>query len=179
MASSDTIYGLFPSPAAADRGLNALRNAGVARERIVVMADQPFEEYEFSHVPHSTAMYKIAALGGIVGGSLGFLLAWYMQTAYPFPLITGGMPLVAPWPTGIVTYELTMLSAIVTTIITLLIMCNLPNWKATKLYDAEVSHGMVLIGVVDPSDASRSDLEKGLTRAGAAKVKGTGRFAQA
>lgn len=178
MASPNAIYGLFPGPVAADRGLSALRGAGVAREKIVVMSAEPFEEHEFSHVEHSTAMYKIAALGGIAGGSLGFLLAWYVQVAYPFPLITGGMPLVSPWPTGIVTYELTMLSAIVTTIITLLVTSNLPNWKKTRLYDEEVSNGMVLIGVVDPPDASRSDLEDRLNRAGAAKVKGTGRFAR-
>jgi hypothetical protein len=178
MASPDTIYGLFPGPAAAERGVSALRDAGVGRERIVVMSAEPFDEYEFSRVDHKTWMYKLAALGGIVGGTLGFLLAWYMQTAYPFPLITGGMPLVAPWPTGIVTYEITMLSAIVTTVITLLVTTGLPNWKA-KVYDEEVSNGMVLIGIVDPSEAARADLENRLKRAGAEKIKGTGRFARA
>jgi hypothetical protein len=179
MPSQDSIYGLFASPAAAQRGMDSLRQAGVARNRIVVMSAQPYDEYEFTRVERSTSMYKIAALGGIVGGSLGFWLAWYMQTAYPFPLITGGMPLVAPWPTGIVTYELTMLSAIVTTVITLLITTGLPNWRKAELYDEEVSNGMVLIGVTDPAEAARADLENRLTRAGAQKIKGTGRFARA
>jgi hypothetical protein len=98
-----------------------------------------------------------------------------MQTAYPFPLITGGMPLVSPWPTGIVTYELTMMSTIVTTVVTLLVMTGLPKWKM-PLYDEEVSQGMVLIGVADPSESARADIESRLTRAGAAKVKGSGRF---
>jgi hypothetical protein len=177
MALPDAIYGLFPGPAAADRALTALRAAGITREKIMVMSAEPFEEYEFSHAPRSSAMYRLAACGGIVGGTLGYLLAWYMQTAYPFPLITGGMPLVAPLPTGIVTYEVTMLSAIVTTVITLLVTTRLPNWKA-KVYDEEVSHGMVLIGVVYPSDAARADLEDRLKRAGAEKIKGTGRFAR-
>jgi hypothetical protein len=179
MATPDSIYGLFPGPAAADRGLNALCDAGVAREKIVVMSAEPFEEYEFAHMGSSVAMYRIAACGGIAGGILGFLLARFVQTAYPFPLITGGMPLVAPWPTAIVTYELTMLSAILTTVITLLITTGLPNWRKAKIYDAEVSSGMVLIGTVDPSDAARADIENRLKRAGAAKVKGTGRFATA
>lgn len=176
--ATDAIYGLFRGPDDAQRAADALRAAGVARERIIVISAEPFEDYEFTNVAHSTAMYKIAAAGGIVGGSLGFLLAWYMQVAYPFPLITGGMPVVAPWPTGIVTYEVTMLSAILATVVTLLVTTNLPNWKKTKLYDEEVSNGMVLIGVVDPPDASRSELEANLSRAGAAKVKGTGRFAR-
>jgi Protein of unknown function (DUF3341) len=180
MTSPDSIYGLFSSAAAAERAVNTLRDAGVAREKIVVMSAEPFEEYGFMHVaPMRTNMYRIAACGGIVGGTLGFLLARFVQTAYPFPLITGGMPLVAPWPTGIVTYELTMLSAIVTTVITLLISTGLPNWRKGKIYDPEVSKGMVLIGVVDASDAVRSDLEARLAGAGADKIKGTGRFARA
>lgn len=178
MPSQDAIYGLFAGPAAAQRGMDSLRQAGVARDRIVVMTAQPYDEYEFTRVERNTSMYRVAALGGIIGGSLGFWLAWYMQTAYPFPLITGGMPLVAPWPTGIVTYELTMLSAIVTTIATLLVTSNLPNWKKTKIYDEEVSNNMVLIGVADPVEATRADLESRLTGAGAQKIKGTGRFAR-
>ena len=177
MAMVDAIYGLFPGPAAADRGLKALRDAGVAREKIVVLSDEPFEEYEFSKASSSKSMYRIAACGGIVGGTLGFLLARFMQVAYPFPLITGGMPLVSPFPTGIVTYELTMFSAIITTLATLLVTTGLPKWKM-PLYDEEVSRGMVLIGVADPSDSVRSDIEGRLTRAGAAKVKGSGRFAK-
>ncbi|HEY6465600.1 MAG TPA: quinol:electron acceptor oxidoreductase subunit ActD [Candidatus Acidoferrales bacterium] len=178
MPMQDSIYGLFPGPAAAQRGMDSLRQAGVAHDRIVVMSAQPYDEYEFTRIERNTSMYKIAALGGIVGGSLGFWLAWYMQTAYPFPLITGGMPLVAPWPTGIVTYELTMLSAIITTVVTLLVTTGLPNWRKTKIYDEEVSSGMVLIGVADPTEAARADLESRLTRAGAQKIKGTGRFAR-
>lgn len=177
MATADSIYGLFPTPADAQRAMDSLRDAGVAPARIVVMTAQPFEEYGFMHVkPMRTNMYKIAACGGIIGGALGFWLAWYMQVAYPFPLTTGGMPLVAPWPTGIVTYELTMLSAILTTVITLLVTTGLPNWRKGKIYDPEVSNGMLLIGVIDPAENAREDLETRLQRAGAEKIKGTGRF---
>ena len=177
MATVDAIYGLFAGPAQADRGLRALREAGVAQDKILVLSDEPFEEYESSKAPSTKSMYRIAACGGIVGGSLGFLLARFMQTAYPFPLITGGMPLVSPYPTGIVTYELTMFSTVVATLVTLLITTGLPKWKMS-IYDEEVSNGMVLIGVVNPSEGSRADLESRLQRAGAASIKGTGRFAR-
>jgi hypothetical protein len=177
MAVADTIYGLFPGPDSAERAVNALRDAGVAADKMVIISPEPFDQYEFTHRDHKTVMPWLAMCGGIVGGTLGFLLARFMQVAYPFPLITGGMPLVSPFPTGIVTYELTMFSAVVTTVITLLVTTGLPNWKA-KVYDEEVTHGMVLIGVVDPSESSRADLESRLQRAGAAKIKGTGRFAR-
>ncbi|HTW23385.1 MAG TPA: quinol:electron acceptor oxidoreductase subunit ActD [Candidatus Baltobacteraceae bacterium] len=174
MAQVTSVYGLFPGPHSAERGMNALRDAGVPGDKIVVMAPEPFEEYSFAQGEKKTAMGWIAVGGGLVGAFGGYMLAWYTQTAYP--LVTGGMPIVAPWPTGIVTYELTMMGAIIATLITLLVSSRLPNWSP-KLYDPEVSHGKVLIGVVDPSDESRAGLEDRLRRAGAEKIKATGRFA--
>jgi hypothetical protein len=174
MSQVNSIYGLFPGPHSAERGMNALRDLGVPAEKIVVMAPEPFEEYSFAQGERKTWMGWLAVGGGCIGAVGGFTLAWYTQTAYP--LVTGGMPIVSAWPTGIVTYELTMMGAIVTTLITLLVGSRLPNWSP-KLYDPEVSHGKVLIGVVDPSDESRAGLEDRLRRAGAEKVKATGRFA--
>lgn len=174
MSVPDTIYGLFPGPHAAERGMNALRAAGVVQEKIVVMASEPFEEYSFAQGERATVMPWLAVCGGVIAGTGGFALAWYTQTAYP--LVTGGMPIVAPWPTGIVTYELTMMGAVLATVIALLVASRLPDWSS-QLYDPEISHGKVLIGVVDPSDEARADLEDRLRRAGAEKIKGTGRFA--
>jgi hypothetical protein len=174
MSQVNSIYGLFPGPHSAERGMNALRDAGVPADRIVVMASEPFEEYSFAQSDRATRMGWIAVGGGICGGIAGFALAWFVQTAYP--LVTGGMPLVAPWPTGIVTYELTMMAAVLATVIALLVGSRIPDWSE-RLYDPEISYGKVLIGVVDPPDESRPGLEDRLRRAGAEKVKATGRFA--
>jgi len=165
------IYGLFPDPDSAERGMNALHRAGVSPKRIVVMSSEPYDDYAFSKMDHATPMPWFAAAGGAVGGTLGFLLARLTQEAYP--IVTGGMPILAAWPTGIVTYELTMLGAVLTTIVTLLITTKLPNWKS-KLHDPEVSDGKILIGVLEPSDASRAEIENRLRGAGAVKVKATG-----
>lgn len=176
MPGLNSIYGLFPGPHAAERGMNALLDAGIAADKILVMSSEPFEEYSFAHGESRTMMPWLAVLGGLVGGTLGFSIAWYTQVAYPQRLITGGMPVVAPWPTGIITYELTMMGAIVTTVITLLITARLPKWKQ-DLDEPAVSHGKVVIGVVDPTDNARGDIENRLRRAGAEKIKATGRFA--
>jgi hypothetical protein len=172
VAATSSIYGLFLSPEAAERGMNALRSAGIAPENILVMSAQPFDEYSFTQAGRKTVMPWLATLGGLVGGTCGFLLARYTQVAYP--IITGGMPLVSPWPTAIVTYELTMFGAVMTTVITLLITARLARRRPTP-YDPEISHGKILIGVVDPSDAARADLERRLRGAGAEQVKSTGR----
>jgi hypothetical protein len=178
MASVDSIYGLFSDPSAADQGLRQLQDAGVRSENILVMSPEPFEEYEFARADRKTVMPWIAALGGLVGGLSGYLLARYTQVGYPSHLIAGGMPLVSKWPTGIITYELTMLGAILTTAVTLLITARLPHWKM-DIYDPEVSYGKILIGVVDPAAESRMEFEDRLRSAGAEKVKGTGRFGTA
>jgi hypothetical protein len=171
------IYGLFGDPDSAERGLNSLRAAGVSMDRIIVMSPEPFDEYSFSRADRKTVMPWIAVLGGLIGGTGGYLLAWYTQSAYP--LVTGGMPIVAKWPTGIVTYELTMLGAILATLITLLITARLPNWGEPAVVEPEVSEGKILIGVIDPSDSSRSDFENRLRAAGAEEVKTSGRLSAA
>jgi hypothetical protein len=173
VSTLSTIYGLFPDPDSAERGMNALRSAGVNRDNIVVMSDEPFEEYSFGHAEPSVAMPWLAVLGGLVGGTGGFLLARLTQVAYP--IVTGGMPIVAPFPTAIVTYELTMLGAVLTTIVTLLITAKIPKWKQ-ELYDPEVTRGKILIAVIDPADDARADLEDRLRNAGADEIKSTGRF---
>ncbi len=168
MASS--VYGLFSSPDSADRGVRALRAAGVAQEKILVMSPEPCEEYSFFRVDHKTLLPWIAAAGGILGGTCGYLLAWYTQVAYP--ITVGNMPRVSPWPTAIVTYELTMFGAVLTTVITLLITGRLARRRPAP-YDPEISHGKILIGVVDPADSARADLERSLRQAGAEQIKST------
>jgi len=170
MATINSIYGLFPGPDSADRGVQMLRAAGVAQEKILVMSSEPHEEYAFTRADHKTLMPWLAALGGLTGGTCGFLLARYTQVAYP--LIVGNMPLVTPFPTAIVTYELTMFGAVITTVITLIVTARLAR-KRPAPYDPEISHGKILIGVLDPSDAARADLERSLRQAGAEQVKTT------
>jgi hypothetical protein len=170
MASANTIYGLFPGPDSADRGVRALRAAGVSQEKILVMASEPHEEYSFTQAEHKTIMPWLAVCGGLVGGTCGYLLARFTQVAYP--IAVGNMPAVSPWPTAIVTYELTMFGAVITTVITLIITARLGR-KRPVPYDEAVSHGKILIGVVDPSDNAREAVENSLRQAGAEEIKRT------
>jgi hypothetical protein len=162
------IYGLYPDPDSAQRAVDSLRGAGVEKRDLEVVSSEPFEEYEFGRLDHRTPMPWLAALGGLVGGVGGFMLASLTQQLYPLP--TGGMPIVALWPSGIVTYELTMLGAILVTIMTLLASTRLPDWRA-HLYDPEVSDGRILVGVVNPAEDFRVELKGRLREAGALEVK--------
>jgi len=166
------LYALFPDPASAQSAYDTLRHEssrlGIDAEKIVVVSSEPYEGYEFMHEHSNSYMFPIAALGGILGGLSGYLLAAYTQRAYP--LVTGGMPIVTSWTNGIVIYETTMLGAILTTLVTLLITAGLPNSKPT-LSDPEIWNGKILVGVTDPPPPSRNELETKLRNAGAVVIK--------
>lgn len=167
MAGANVLYGLFSQPEAAERGMEKLRSAGVAPEKIVVMSSEPFEEYSFSH-DRSSKMPLFAVLGGFVGSLAGLGFVWYSQVEYPIP--TAGMPIFTLWPVVIIAYELAMLGVVVASVITLIVTAIVPNLKE-KFYDSEVSRGKILIGVMDPSGSSRSDIERSLRSAGADQIK--------
>jgi Alternative complex III, ActD subunit len=171
------IYGLYPDPGSAERAMNQLRSSctalGFEVRDICLAASEPFDEYDLGWREQKTRMPWLAALGGLIGGTSGYLLVALTQRAYPLP--TGNMPIVALWPTGVVAYEMTMLGAILTTLITLLISARIPDWRGGKLYDPAVSNGKILIGVTNPPDKARDELVKRLRAAGAEVVKEFGK----
>ena len=146
------VYGLYADPNVAQRAVNNLRAAGVADRDITVISSEPFEHFEFGHRDARTAMPWIAAAAGITGLLLTYFLLAASQESWP--LVTSGMPIVPLWTNLIIMFEMTMLSAIIATVITLLITAGLPS-RGGKLYDPEVSDGYILVGVESPSDAAR------------------------
>jgi len=148
------VYALFQEPESVQRAVDALRAAGVADADIQVMSSEPFEEYEFSHRDSATWMHWIAGAGGVAGLTFGYWLT--SATQQMWPIRTSGMPIVANWPNLIVIFELTMLGAILATVLTLVVSAKLPR-RLPALYDPEVSNGHILVGVqaLAPDQMSR------------------------
>ena len=107
-------------------------------------------------------------LGAVVGGTCGLLLTTLSQKSYP--IFTGGMSLTPAWTNGIIVYEMTMLGAILTTLVVLLVGAGLPSFKPV-IADPEIGAGRILVGVVDPPDGAQSELEGRLRQAGAQQIK--------
>jgi hypothetical protein len=168
----NALYALYSNPDAAQRAVNALKSSGgslgIAERQIVVVTAEPFDGYDFSDEHSQTRIFLLASLGGIAGAFLGFWFTRFTQFGYPLP--TGGMPLAPHWTNGIIIYELTMLGAILTTLITLLVTAGLPHFRK-RLSDPAIWQGKILVGVTDPPERSRAELEKHLRLAGAAQVK--------
>jgi hypothetical protein len=162
------VYALFTDPDAAQRAVDELRTLGVAERDIVVMSSEPFEEYEFSHRDKATWLHWIAGGGGLTGLILGYLLTTTTQRAWPLP--TSGMPIVSTWPNTIVVFEMTMLGAILATVVALLITASLPS-RLSRLYDPAITEGYILVGVDGPSEELAGRLDRALASVEGGQVK--------
>ena len=160
------MYGLFDKPDAAQRAYTGLKRAGISPRDITVVSGEPFEAFEFSHRDHSMILFRVALLGGLIGFASAVALVVGTQRAWP--LVTGGMPIVAWYPNLVIIFEMTMLGAIVATVIALLVTAKLPHF-GKSLYDPAVSDGKILVGV---SGSSHADAVRDtLAVSGASDVK--------
>lgn len=162
------VYALYSSGDAAQRAVNSLRSAGYGDDDITVISAAPMEEYEFSHIGGHGYQWYIACAGGLAGFLFSTWLAVY--TERDWPIVVGNMPIVSWFPNMIVIFELTMLGAILTTVVTLIIQAGLGR-KTPKLYDPEVTNGKILVGIESPKDSSGADVERALLSAPGAQVK--------
>ena len=162
------MYGLYDEPGAAQRAFTALRRAGVSEADITVISSEPFEHHEFSHRDRSQTMFRLAGIGGVFGCIGGILLT--SGTSQAWPINVGGMPIVAWWPNLVIIFELTMLSAILTTVVSLLVTARLPT-RANAMYDPAVSDGKILVGVPITADRTPEAIRRALDAGGALTVK--------
>ncbi len=165
------VYGLYPDGQSAQQAVNRLRAAGLADREITVLSAQPMEDYEFGHVDKATWMWWFACGGGVIGMAAAFGLAWLTESSWPINV--GGLPIFAWWPNVIIFFELTMLGAILATVITLVVTAGLGR-GGSKLYDPEVSDGKILVGVENPPETAVRDLEAALGAAPGGQIKTRG-----
>ena len=139
------VYALYPDGDVAQVAVDRLRAAGLSDDDITVISSQPMEHHEFGQMHKKTRMWWVACGGGALGMASGLSLAWLVETSWPMNV--GGMPTFAWWPNIIITFELTMLGAILSTVVTLLVTAALPS-SGKKLYDPEVTRSdQILVGV--------------------------------
>jgi hypothetical protein len=97
----------------------------------------------------------------------GLGLAWLTETSWPIDV--GGLPIYAWWPNLIITFELTMLGAILATVATLVVTARLG--RGSTFYDPAVSDGKILVGVANPAESSAPGFQTALSAPAGAEVK--------
>jgi hypothetical protein len=109
-----TVYliGEFREKDAVASAIRALRAAGHTPADLDLFSEEPVE-LPRGVLDRPSRMSLASVLGAITFGLLATSFIWWTQ--HDYKLVTGGMPLFSFWATGVITYEMTMLGAIVTT----------------------------------------------------------------
>ncbi len=156
---SQSILGLYEDPENAANAMDGLKSAGFEMGTFDVLTGTPYPEGAFGeHVPQHR-LFRFPAFGAIVGFTLALLFTAATQIAYP--LVTGGKPILSIFAMLIITYEMTMLAAVVMTVVGIIFESRLPNLTRSA-YDTRITEGY--IGVVITTDEERTDKAEGVLR---------------
>jgi len=120
------IYGLmaeFADPTALSVAVRQVREKGY--RKVEAYSPFPIEEVNEALGLHHNRLPLLVLCGGIVGGLTGYFLQYYIAVM-SYPINVGGRPLHS-WPSFIIiTFELTVLFAALSTVLGLLGLCGLP-----------------------------------------------------
>lgn len=161
------ILGLFnDANAAADAG-DGLRSAGVSDNDFDFLTDAPYPEGAFGEREEKHKVYVFPFIGALMGLTSALLLTTMTQVAYP--MVTGGKPIISLPPMAVISYEGTMLGAILFTVLGIIFESRLPNLKK-GLYDTRITEGYIGV-LVNAEETQHDRVANVLNQAGALDVK--------
>ena len=91
------------------------------------------------------------------------------MTQVAYPLVTGGKPILSLPPMAVVSYEGTMLGAILFTVLGIIFESRLPKLKM-GLYDTRITEGYIGV-LVNVEETQHDQVANVLNQAGAVDVK--------
>ncbi len=165
--ADQALLGLYQTPEAAADAVSNLQQAGIPHNNYEILSGVPYPEGTFGEPPVRHKLYVFP----LIGAAIGFILAVMegVGTQLAYPMVTGGKPILSIPPIIIIAYELTLLGAIIFTVIGIVFESRLPR-PAVGLYDTRITEG--LIGVICTCPQERVEEVRGfLQRAGAIEVK--------
>lgn len=163
-----SVVGLFPEPESALQAAGKLKGAGFTT--LSVMSPIPLEGVEAVLGEKKSVIRRFSFFGGILGALSGFLLAAGTAVLYLHP--TGGRPIITFPPFLIITYEMTILLGILSTVLGFLISARLPVLKE-RSYLPETAVDKFGVAVACPTDEQLKQAEGILREAGAEEIKET------
>jgi len=145
--SSGRTHAAFASAYDVRDALRQLSADGVTSKDIEIRSSAPLDHDVF---PNGAGVHSrmpwMAFLGALAGGTAFFLMVKLTSEAYPLP--TGGMPIVALPPAGVITFEGVAIGAIICTVATVLYECGLPGLRsASGPLDHHLADDHVLVSV--------------------------------
>jgi hypothetical protein len=167
-AGRGALLGLYREPEAVAQALDDLRAAGFPGDDLTILSDCPYPAGAFGEEPVRHRLPLFPLVGAGAGFAFGLLVTIGTQLAYP--LVTGGKPILAIPPMINVLFELTMLGAILATVLGILFESRLPDLSPAP-YDPRISEGYLGVLVTRiPGNRRHEAAERALRAAGAVDV---------
>lgn len=125
------VLAVFDHPDSVIDAIRALRDSGRKKFTVITPVPSPAIAEELDAAPSPVRWFTL--VGGIVGGTLGFLLcAW---TALDWPLITNGKEILSIPPFMVITFECTVLIGGLTNLVAMLFFSGLPQGVPDEGFD--------------------------------------------
>lgn len=162
------LLGVFKTVEQAADAVERLLQAGYPEETVTSVTSVPYPPGVLVKTAQRSWFHWMAVGGALLGAGFGFLLA--AGTAWLYPVQTGDKPIVALFPTGIITYECMMLFALLGTMLGMFLEMGLPEVNR-RAYDPEIADGLIGIAVTIADGKRRDTAERALLAAGALRIR--------
>ncbi len=142
-----------------------LRAAGFGH--ITLMTPLPMPEAEKLAGLEKSPVRRFSLIGAIIGGLSGFAMA--TACALVFILPTGGRPIITIPPFLVITYEMTILIGVLSTLLGFHIVSGLPAWRdAPYRIESNIDRFSIVVGFRPEDDSALA--VKILREAGAGEI---------
>ena len=167
---ANRILAIFSTASEAIVATEELRREGFAPGSVALLSSEPVHaEIEKGLDGKRTRIGLFAIAGGVIGAIAAVGLT--ALTSMRMNLVTGGMPIVAPWAFGIIVFEMTALGAIGLTLGRMVFEARLFRRALPEECDSAIADGKAVVMVdVDAGDDSRADTAQELLARRGAEV---------
>jgi hypothetical protein len=136
------LIGEFRDKEEAAKAIHSLKAGGFGPADLDLFSEEPVE-FRRGVLDRPSRMSVMSVLGAVAGGALGTAFVYFAQHNYR--VMTGGMPTFSFWATGVITYELTMLGAILATFLWFLWESRLVRKRDRRAPVPEVAPGSMCL----------------------------------
>jgi hypothetical protein len=136
------LIGEFRDKEEAAKAIHSLKASGFGAADLDLFSEEPVE-FRRGVLDRPSRMSVMSVLGAVAGGALGTAFVYFAQ--HDYRVITGGMPTFSFWATGVITYELTMLGAILATFLWFLWESGLIRKRDKRAPIPEVAPGSMCL----------------------------------
>jgi hypothetical protein len=140
---------LYADDQTAADATDILARAGFTHKDYQVLTGCPYPDGAFGEREAKHRLYAFPFIGAACGLATAILLT--AGTSVSYPMVTGGKPILSIPAMAIITYEGTMLGAILFTILGVLFESRVPR-LGVGLYDPRITEGYIGIALTVPEE---------------------------